>query len=291
MDYSICDRVLPSYFRSYPEGGNQTLAVSREMDLRFDKIVALHHHSSFEIGFCLAGSGNVQVEDRIYRFKAGDITFIRAYQPHYSASDPGTGSRWIWVYFNPKLLFADIGMPTWTNLDKLCSSGFTGVFCDEELPVLSAICRRFLETARNYDKDELNRYEIAFLCGELLVDTIKAADTDIHSHKYVYRVDAAVRFISTHFADCNAMRENVIAEHCNISQSYLRLLFKRETGLSPRSFILHTRLAAAANMLITTNHSILEISLQCGFNQVTSFNRAFRKHYDCTPGEFRKFNT
>ncbi|RZK76547.1 MAG: AraC family transcriptional regulator, partial [Pedobacter sp.] len=48
------------------------------------------------------------------------------------------------------------------------------------------------------------------------------------------------------------------------------------------------RLGHASRMLIDTTHTITEISYSCGFNNISNFNRLFKKKKHCTPKEFRE---
>jgi AraC-like DNA-binding protein len=47
------------------------------------------------------------------------------------------------------------------------------------------------------------------------------------------------------------------------------------------------RLGHASRMLIDTTQSINEIAYRCGFNNMSNFNRIFKKKKNCTPKEFR----
>jgi AraC-like DNA-binding protein len=41
-------------------------------------------------------------------------------------------------------------------------------------------------------------------------------------------------------------------------------------------------------MLVNTTHAVSEISYKCGFNNISNFNRLFKKKKNCTPKEFRE---
>ncbi|MCG8579779.1 MAG: helix-turn-helix transcriptional regulator, partial [Bacteroidales bacterium] len=52
-------------------------------------------------------------------------------------------------------------------------------------------------------------------------------------------------------------------------------------------FVNEIRLGYATRWLIESNKSISEICFECGFNNISNFNRAFKKRQGCTPSEFR----
>ncbi|MBQ8103509.1 MAG: helix-turn-helix transcriptional regulator [Afipia sp.] len=81
-----------------------------------------------------------------------------------------------------------------------------------------------------------------------------------------------------------------IAAHQGISSSYVRKLFAAE-GTRFTAFVLDTRLEYVSRMLLDPDNraqSISAIALKCGFNDISYFNRVFRKRYGCTPSDLRR---
>lgn len=68
---------------------------------------------------------------------------------------------------------------------------------------------------------------------------------------------------------------------------YLCRLFKKETGRSLSDYVLSRRLERAKYLLRNTNHTVLEISTEIGFNNVTYFNKLFKNAFDTTPTAYR----
>lgn len=60
------------------------------------------------------------------------------------------------------------------------------------------------------------------------------------------------------------------------------------TGQSFISFLKEYRLNAAAEALHTTDEPVLTIASQCGFENLSYFNRSFKAHFGMTPREYRK---
>lgn len=72
------------------------------------------------------------------------------------------------------------------------------------------------------------------------------------------------------------------------NEKYLGRLFKKETGQTVHEYINSERLYRAEQLLAKTDDSILSIATRTGFNNVTYFNRVFKKQHQKTPLEFRK---
>jgi transcriptional regulator GlxA family with amidase domain len=64
--------------------------------------------------------------------------------------------------------------------------------------------------------------------------------------------------------------------------------FKARTGITFIDSLNEIRLGNASRMLIDTTHSIAEIAYNCGFNNISNFNRIFKTKKKCTPKEFRE---
>jgi len=69
--------------------------------------------------------------------------------------------------------------------------------------------------------------------------------------------------------------------------SFSRFIKKR-TGKTFTEFVNELRLGYATRKLIETNHSVSEICFGCGFNNISNFNRRFKKKQGCTPTKFRE---
>ncbi len=79
-----------------------------------------------------------------------------------------------------------------------------------------------------------------------------------------------------------------IADYCYSSLSGLQKTFKYVFRSSIKEYILKRKFSCAANELINTDASILEIALDYGYSNAESFTRGFRKVWQMSPSEFRK---
>jgi transcriptional regulator GlxA family with amidase domain len=83
-----------------------------------------------------------------------------------------------------------------------------------------------------------------------------------------------------------------VAGVVNMTEVSFSRFIKKRTGNTFIDSLNEIRLGHASRMLIDTTHSIAEISYNCGFNNISNFNRIFKKKKTCTPKEFREnFNS
>lgn len=73
-----------------------------------------------------------------------------------------------------------------------------------------------------------------------------------------------------------------------LSRRILEIKFKEEMGITIYQYIIRMRIDHIANLLITTDKSLIEIVMQSGFNDSKNISRIFKKYKGCSPNEFRK---
>lgn len=79
-----------------------------------------------------------------------------------------------------------------------------------------------------------------------------------------------------------------VAGLIGMSDAAFSRFFKQRTGRTLMESLIDIRIGHATRMLADTTHSIAEISNNCGFNNLSNFNRIFKKKKGCTPSEFRE---
>jgi AraC-like DNA-binding protein len=99
------------------------------------------------------------------------------------------------------------------------------------------------------------------------------------------RILKVKNFINENFMD--EIRLAQLSEIAGMSPSAFSRFFKLHTGRNLSEYIIDIRLGYAARKLVDTSRSISEISFECGFNNLSNFNRIFKKKKGCSPSEFR----
>lgn len=84
------------------------------------------------------------------------------------------------------------------------------------------------------------------------------------------------------------MRLSTLSDIAGMSPSAFSRFFKLHTGRNLSEYIIDMRLGYASRMLVDTSKSIAEICYSCGFNNLSNFNRIFKKRKNCSPSQFRE---
>ncbi len=79
-----------------------------------------------------------------------------------------------------------------------------------------------------------------------------------------------------------------VARLCELSAANFARLFKRSTGMTPYQWFIHRRLAQAKYLLESSDHSLAEVGLACGFADQSHFTRTFSRVVGFSPGAWRR---
>jgi AraC-like DNA-binding protein len=100
------------------------------------------------------------------------------------------------------------------------------------------------------------------------------------------RIEKTFEYMNQNFDKPIALGE--VARLANMSEVSFSRFFKQRTGNTFIDSLTEIRLGHASRMLIDTTQSIAEVAYNCGFNNISNFNRIFKKKKGCTPKEFRE---
>lgn len=104
----------------------------------------------------------------------------------------------------------------------------------------------------------------------------------------VDKIEAMAIYIAKNYEKPIKMSE--LGNAVGLNPNYANSLFKKAFGHTLMEHVMIERITHAQRQLILTRDSILQISFDCGFASISSFNMAFRKINNCTPREYRERN-
>lgn len=255
-------------------------------------ITQLHIHDALEIGCCLEGSGTFYIGSKILPFRAGDVTVITDREFHRCRSSPGTRSRWAWFFLQPSRLLVPHATPalTWES-ERFSGPQFKNVLAPARYPAIATLARQLIEEAGAVD--EFQRINLRALFVLLLNELHRRFPRprrrvrEDRSARAVSRIAPALQMIAARFDE--PLTIPALAGASAMSVRNFQLQFTKIMGVSPQMHLLRSRIQAAAAALIADRErSIADLAYSCGFNSLSSFNRAFRNIHGSSPREFRR---
>ncbi|MDE6326883.1 MAG: AraC family transcriptional regulator, partial [Duncaniella sp.] len=99
------------------------------------------------------------------------------------------------------------------------------------------------------------------------------------------RVQKVQEYIEHHYKE--AIRLSDLAEIARMTPTAFSRFFKLRTGRSISDYLIDIRLGHATRALVDSTTSIAEICYECGFNNISNFNRIFKKKKGSSPKVFR----
>lgn len=106
------------------------------------------------------------------------------------------------------------------------------------------------------------------------------------STQRINQIKSVLEYIEKHYRD--EITLNDLANVAGMNPRYFCRVFKQITSLSPMDYVIYFRIEQACKLLATTDISILDIALECGFNDCSYFTRTFKQRKEVTPRQYRR---
>jgi len=118
------------------------------------------------------------------------------------------------------------------------------------------------------------------------------SDSGFTTEKFNYssrRIEKVFEYMNTNYTKSVTLSE--VAKIANMPEASFSRFIKKRTGKTFIDSLNEIRLGHASRMLIDTTTTVAEIAYKCGFNNISNFNRIFKRKKFCIPKEFRETYT
>jgi AraC-like DNA-binding protein len=159
-------------------------------------------------------------------------------------------------------------------------------FAQAYLPPLPALAN--LVAAAEIAADDPERLgETAVLLAGAVASVLSGAKpaAQMPSARDQRRITRALRHIEAHCEE--ALSLDALARQAAMSPYHFLRTFRLLVGMTPHQYVLRTRLHRAALLLRRTDQPVAGIAFDCGFGDLSTFNRRFRRVMGASPGAYR----
>lgn len=254
----------------------------------------IHCHSEMELNLVVNCAGCQRiVGDSVEELGYFDLAIIGPGLEHawlQNGAEPHGNIREITVQWDPSTISETLLVKNpFSSIRKMLEAAAKGIAFGPDttrriLPLFDEILRSDLSSFDRFNKFWGIMYQLSISGDYRSLSTSSFAqhpDTDDSQ-----RIKKVKDHITEHFTE--PLRLDDLADLVGMSPTAFSRFFRLHTNQTLQNYIIDIRLGHAIRMLVDSNMSCSEICYSCGFNNISNFNRLFKKKKGSTPMEFRE---
>lgn len=254
-------------------------------DIKFE----YHHHDFSKIVILIDGDLTYYIEGKAYILKPWDILFVNKNEIHKPIVNPNKYYERIVIWLNPDFIAKyaqgnndllkcfEVAIKNNYNLLRL---NMKSIEIIKNLIQDIQNCNNSNEFGSEILKESLF-VQLMVLMNRLFLNSDK--NRDIEDIQYDKTIEGVLNYINSNLE--NDLSIDTIASEFFISKYYLMRKFKNQIGSSIHNYVVQKRLILARS-LISDGLSMSSVCSRCGFNDYSSFVRAFKKVYGVSPSNY-----
>lgn len=253
--------------------------------------VPLHWHLEMEIIYIKKGCGTVSIDLSSTMVREGDIILVAPGQLHGIFQYKDFRMEYENILFDLNMLetkgsdscTAEFFAPLHhshmlaQNIYTPHDANYPGI--REPLDQADRICMTFPHAYQLAIKSCLFRLFYELFAGQKIGTAPKKPLPSLEKLKII------IKYVENHYQNRITIKE--IASYCDYSQSHFMKYFKNAMGKPFIEYLNDYRLMMAARLLLASDSSVLAISQEVGFENLSHFNRSFKKKFAQTPTAYR----
>jgi AraC-like DNA-binding protein len=251
----------------------------------------LHYHEEYELNFILNAEGAKRiVGDSIEVTEEAELVLVGPNVTHgwfehksKSANIYEITIQWHKDFLDDKFLRRN----QMNFIQNMFDRSVKGIFFSKE--TTKAITPRLIALSKKNGFDSV--MELFSILHDLSISRNMRSLSNVSPNNEQFnfnsrRVEKAFEYMNANFDKRVTLVE--VAKLVNMTEVAFSRFFKKRTGYTFIDSLNDIRLGHASRKLIDSTHSIAEICYDCGFNNMSNFNRIFKKKKNATPKEFRE---
>lgn len=254
--------------------------------------VPAHWHDEMEIIYIKKGYGSVTVDFKPYPVRAGMLALIIPGQLHSIEQLENEKMEYENIIFHPNILISkktdtcnsDFLLPLLAGKITVPTLYAPGDPCYDEITACidanDEICKTNPKAYQFFLKSQL------FMLFFILFHKCARAEPVRTNYRSLEKMKQILKYLENNYMNKITIEE--IAAEVHLSQSHFMKYFKNTMGTSFIEYLNEYRLTMAQRLLISSDSSVLDIAAEVGFDNLSYFNRIFKKRFGQTPSACRK---
>jgi len=263
-------------------------------DNSFRERIGCHWHHEIELLVVTRGQAEMNIDQRSYPVQKDSIIFIPSNCLHSATTSLHSAFDFFAVDFDPALLNSFVNDSIQQKYFDSLSNGeiaFPECITPQQewevrlLHMLEDIRMIFTQKEAAYELlIKARLYEIWYLLCSHAQKT--KADAPANTDYQITIIKAVIEYIKDHYD--SPIFLDTLSHEFNISKGHLCRLFRSITKMSLVEYMNFYRISKSASLLAETHREISEIAGMTGFNNISYYNKIFRKYMHMTPSQFRR---
>lgn len=256
--------------------------------------VPRHWHNEMEIIYIKKGKGMITLDMDTLYVEAGDIIIVIPGQLHSISQLESYIMEYENIIFSTDMLISKFSDTVESEFFIPLLGGQLSfnhlITADDELHSALSSC---LNRADNICKTFPKGYKLALksclfeFFYHIFTNSEEAKENK--SNKNLDKLKNILEYIEKNYH--NTITIDEIADISGFSSSHFMKFFKKTMGTSFVDYLNDYRLSMAARTLLSSDDNIIDIAADCGYDNLSYFNRIFKRKYGETPSSYRKSNS
>jgi AraC-like DNA-binding protein len=253
---------------------------------------AFHFHSGYELIYIVTSYGKFYGGDKVMNFEAGDIYLFGPGFGHCFYNDrsfvlTGEIAHAIVIQFTEEFMGGEFFQrPELGKIKKMLNKTAAGLKIEQPPPIVKDIFFRF-------GKSPMSNLIVLFQLLDKLSEVPRQQMSSCNNHPpHFYdredpgRMESVVKYVIENFKE--GVSSSAAASLACLNEAAFCRYFKRRTKRTFSQFVNEVRITHATKLLRERKESIASICFQCGYNNLSYFNRQFALHIGKSPLKYRK---
>ena len=264
------------------------VSISADMLYEKDDMQCMHFHDCFEVSLITDGKAYYEFADKKLLLGKGDCIVINNVEIHRALSAGGKWSQ-LCLVFHPSLISAGSGFD-YAYISDFFEKGkdfenLVSASSDISLEIRK-LMRDIYEEYTEKNSGYMLMIKAKLLCLLTLL-TRRNSNKKICQRKLnMRRLSPALDYIEENYMSSVSLAK--AAKKCFITPQYFSIMFSQTLGLSFIQYVTQLRIDKSKELLANTDNSVLDIALNCGYNNLSNFISLFKRQCACTPSNYRK---
>ena len=278
------------------EGIDQAVVVHYDVSPLHDIFTTRHLHEYIEILYCDGGEFCISMDGKLYDFSKGDMVVINSMESHAITRKGKENGGYICLRFLPELLYTTSAAAfdmKYVMPFILSDAKHQRVFKVEEIKntFIPELMKDTLDEYRNKNVG----FELALRANISKIflwivrywheTNLDISNEGMGDHEMIKRIGKVCEYVNSNYGD--DIKASEMADMINLSYSYFSRIFKQYMKKSFSEYLSYVRITHAEKILASTDKSITDIAMKCGFSATSYFIKQFKQQKGISPKQYR----